>query len=89
MKMIIVIVKDHLREPLTRALTDAQYRVTGVASTGGFMHSGHTTLLIGVDDTQVDAAIDLITATARSAGGEKAEKHGTVYVVPVARFEQV
>ncbi|HTP01841.1 MAG TPA: cyclic-di-AMP receptor [Anaerolineales bacterium] len=86
MKMIIVIIKDNLREPLTRALTDGQYRVTGIASTGGFMRHGVTTLLIGVDESQVDPAIDLIRSTARSAGGEK---QGTVYVVPVARFEQV
>jgi uncharacterized protein YaaQ len=86
MKMIIVIIKDHLREALTRALTDGQYRVTGIASTGGFMRSGVTTLLIGVDDGQVDAAVELIRKTAGSVPGEK---HGTVYVVPVARFEQV
>jgi uncharacterized protein YaaQ len=86
MKMIIVIIKDHLREALTRALTDGQYRVTGIASTGGFMRSGVTTLLIGVDDSQVDVAIELIRKTT-SAGGEG--KHGTLYVVPVARFEQV
>ncbi len=86
MKMIIVIIKDHLREALTRALTDGQYRVTGIASTGGFMRSGVTTLLIGVDESQVDAAIELIRKTAGSAPGGK---QGTVYVVPVARFEQV
>jgi uncharacterized protein YaaQ len=86
MKMIIVIIKDHLREALTRALTDGQYRVTGIASTGGFMRSGVTTLLIGVDDSQVDVAIELIRKTTSAGGGDK---HGTLYVVPVARFEQV
>ncbi len=50
MKMIIVILKDHLRDDLTRALTEGQYRVTGIASTGGFMRSGVATLLIGVEE---------------------------------------
>jgi uncharacterized protein YaaQ len=86
MKMIIVIVKDHLHDALTRALTEGQYRVTGIASTGGFMRSGVATLLIGVEDEQVEAAIQLIRKTAGTGSGEK---QGTVFVVPVSRFEQV
>ena len=86
MKMIIVIIKDHLRDALTRALTDGQYRVTGIASTGGFMRSGVATLLIGVDEGQVEAAIGLIRKTINSGAGEK---QGSLFVVPVARFEHV
>lgn len=86
MKMIIVIIKDHLRDALTQALTEGQYRVTGIASTGGFMRSGVATLLIGVDDAQLEAAIELIKKTVGSGAGEK---QGTLFVVPVARFEQV
>ena len=86
MKMIIVIIKDHLRDALTQALTEGQYRVTGIASTGGFMRSGVATLLIGVEDGQVESAIGLIRKTAGSGSGEK---QGTVFVVPVSRFEQV
>ncbi len=86
MKMIIVIIKDHLRDALTGALTEGQYRVTGIASTGGFMRSGVATLLIGVDEAQVDAAIDLIRKT---VGSVSHEKQGSLYVVPVSRFEQV
>jgi uncharacterized protein YaaQ len=81
-----VILKDHLRDPLTRALTEGQYRVTGIASTGGFMRSGVATLLVGVEDAQVDAAIDLVRKT---VGPSTGEKQGTVFVVPVSRFEQV
>ena len=86
MKMIIVILKDHLRDAVTRALTEGQYRVTGIASTGGFMRSGVATLLIGVEEGPVDAAIDLIRKT---IGPATAEKHATIFVVPVSRFEQV
>ena len=38
MKMMIVIVKDNESETLTRALIGAQYRVTGISSTGGCNH---------------------------------------------------
>ncbi len=86
MKMIIVILKDHLRDALTRALTEGQYRVTGIASTGGFMRSGVATLLVGVEEGQVDTAIDLIRKTIPAVAGEK---QATIFVVPVSRFEQV
>lgn len=93
MKMIIVIVKDSEAEPLTRALTGAQYRVTGISSTGGFLRSGVATLLIGVEDAQVDAASDLIRTTLTERRREHAEaageKRATLFVVPVSRFEQV
>jgi uncharacterized protein YaaQ len=87
MKMIIVIVKDNDADKLTQTLTAENFRVTRVASTGGFLRSGVATLLIGVEDGDVDAAIRVM----RSALGERkaGEKHGTLFVVPVERFEQV
>ena len=79
----------------TRALIGAQYRVTGISSTGGFLRSGVTTLLIGVEDAQVDAASALIRATLSASGHRTehaeapGEKRATLFVVPVSRFEQV
>jgi uncharacterized protein YaaQ len=93
MKMMIVIVKDNESEALTRALIGAQYRVTGISSTGGFLRSGVTTLLIGVEDAQVDAATELIRTTVTASRSEHNEdaagKRATLFVVPVSRFEQV
>ncbi len=93
MKMIFVIVKDNETEGLTRTLIDAQYRVTGIASTGGFLRSGVATLLIGVEDTQVDPAIDLIHATLKASApagrDEHSEKRATLFVVPVSRYERL
>ena len=45
MKMIIAIVKDHDADPVTQALTNENFRVTRIASTGGFLRSGVATLL--------------------------------------------
>lgn len=87
MKMIIVIVKDNEADALTRAMTSAEYRVTRIASTGGFLRSGVATLLIGVEDAQVDSAIKVVRETV--AAGGSGEKRATLFVVPVARFEQV
>lgn len=86
MKMLILIVKDHLTEAITGALTAGKFKVTGIASTGGFLHSGKTTLLIGLDESQVETAIGLIRSKVpSSADGPQA----TLFVVPVSRFEQV
>ena len=87
MKMIILIVKDHDADEMTQALTADQYRVTRVASTGGFLRSGIVTLLLGVHDERVEACLELIRSklTPLPSG----EKRATLFVVPVERFEQV
>jgi uncharacterized protein YaaQ len=87
MKLIILIVKDQLTDAITRALTEAQYRVTGIASTGGFLHSGITTLLVGVEDAQLEPAVSLIRSRVPSA--TSGQPQATLFVVPVLRYEQV
>ena len=87
MKMIIVIVKDNDADMLTQAFTANSFRVTRVASTGGFMRSGVVTMLLGVEDTQVDAAIQVVRdALPKASDGEK---RATLFVVPVHHFEQI
>jgi uncharacterized protein YaaQ len=87
MKMIILILKDSDSEPVTQALTSAQYRVTRIASTGGFLRSGVVTLLLGVLDERVEAALELVRAKLPSL--PSGERRATIFVVPVERFEQV
>ncbi len=87
MKMIILIVKDSEADALTRAMTSAEYRVTRIASTGSFLRSGVATLLLGVNDAQVDSAIQLVRETI--AMSASTEKRVSLFVVPVERFEQV
>jgi len=87
MKMIIAILKDDDIESLVQTLTTSDLRVTRVASTGGFFHKGSTTLLIGVEDNQVDTAIKVIHKNTTPT--EEGEKRATIFVVPVDRFEQL
>ena len=86
MKMIIIIIKDNDADMLTQALTAGSFRVTRIASTGGFMRSGVVTILLGVDDNQADAAIEVVRKSLPSKGDEK---RATLFVVPVQHFEQV
>lgn len=87
MKMIIVIVRDADAENVTRALTASTFRVTRIASTGGFLRSGVVTLLIGVEDERVEAGIQVIRD--RLGESDPKESRATLFVVPVQRFEQV
>ena len=87
MKMIIVIVKDHDADPVTQALTSENFRVTRIASTGGFLRAGVATLLIGVDDADVEAAIRVMRANLGES--KPGEKRATLFVVPVEKYEQV
>ncbi len=86
MKMIIIIVKDTDADTLTQAFTAGDFRVTRVASTGGFMRSGVVTMLLGVEDTQVDAAIKVAHAALPASDDGK---RATLFVVPVQHFEQI
>jgi len=87
MKMVILIVKNNDADEVTQALTSEKYRITRVASTGGFLRSGVVTFLIGMRDERVELALEIIRKklTPLPSGGKRA----TLFVVPVERFEQV
>jgi uncharacterized protein YaaQ len=87
MKLILAIVHDSDSDSVTHGLTSADFRVTRVSSTGGLLRRGMTTLLIGLEAEQVDAAIQVLreTCTPAAEGGKRA----TIFVVPVERFEQI
>lgn len=60
MKLIIAIVQDDFSSKVIKSLTNNKYRTTKLSSTGGFLKSGNTTLLIGVEDHKVDEVVKLI-----------------------------
>lgn len=60
MKLIITIVQDDDSLDLVEELNEKGYTVTKLATTGGFLKSGNTTLLIGVEASKVDGAVAII-----------------------------
>lgn len=60
MKLIMAIVQDDDAGELIDVLTDSGYRVTKLATTGGFLKSGNTTLMIGVDEEKVEHVLSVI-----------------------------
>lgn len=60
MKLIIAIVQDDDSGDLVETLMESGFRVTKLATTGGFLKAGNTTLMIGVEEEKVDQVITQI-----------------------------
>lgn len=60
MKLILTIVHDDDVEKVATALVANGIYVTRLASTGGFLRTGSTTLLSGVEDEQVDGMLQIV-----------------------------
>ncbi len=60
MKLLIAIVQDEDASNLIAGLMNDGFSVTKLASTGGFLRAGNTTLLLGIDDTKLDDALAII-----------------------------
>jgi uncharacterized protein YaaQ len=88
MKMILAILRDEDSENVSMALIKSEFRVTRIASTGGFFRRGSTTLLIGVSEERVDEAIQIIRQ-ACSPPSESGGTRATLFVLNVVYFEQI
>lgn len=60
MKLIIAIVHDEDAHDLSEALGQVKIGVTKLASTGGFLRSGNTTMLIGIEADRIEEALEKI-----------------------------
>ena len=66
MKLIIAIVQDEDTSRLVNQLMKNGYGVTKLATTGGFLRAGNTTLLIGVDDEKLHSVMEIIEQVCKS-----------------------
>ena len=62
MKLLFAIVQDEDAKRLTKVLVENDIRVTRVSSSGGFLKSGNSTLMIGVEKDRLQDALDIIKA---------------------------
>lgn len=60
MKLIMAVIQDKDANRLTEALSKENFKTTKLASTGGFLKEGNTTLMIGCEDEYVDEALQII-----------------------------
>ena len=95
MKLIVAIVQGEDADDVIRAMLAAGHRLTRINTTGGFLRRGNATLLIGVEDHQIDEVITLMQATTRrrteSSPIEKGipEYTATIFVLDATHFIRI
>jgi uncharacterized protein YaaQ len=87
MKLLFMIVRDTDADAVLQGLVENQYRVTRVASTGGFLRRGNVTLMSGVEDGQVDKVMGLLRKLC--CPSDERGHSATVFVVDMPFFEQI
>lgn len=92
MKLVYIIVCSDDDDRVMDKLNAEGFSVTKMATTGGFLKAGNTTLIVGTDEDKVDWVVDIvkeqcgprkkITATMQSASGNSNGEY-TPYPVSV------
>ncbi len=95
-KLIIAVVQNEDADNVVDALLEGDFRATRLASTGGFLRRGNTTLMIGADEDQVDHVMDLIKRQARSGAAPADQPSGasvpaaaTVFVLDLDEYQRL
>jgi uncharacterized protein YaaQ len=60
MKLVIAVVQGEDAQRTSDALTSAGFASTRMTSSGGFLQQGNVTFLIGVEDSRVNDAVQVI-----------------------------
>lgn len=60
MKLIIAVIHDEDSHRLTEEINKAGFMVTKLASTGGFLKTGNSTMLVGVQKEKVEEVLNII-----------------------------
>ena len=85
MKLIVAVVRDADAGPILEGLTRAGFQATRINTVGGFLRRGNATILVGVEDEQVDPALNVMAQSAppQSTPGASA---GPAFVLGVDQF---
>ena len=65
MKMVTAIINKNDTDMVCDSLRHAGFSFTKIASSGGFLTRGNTTILLGVEDEQLETALDIIRRNCR------------------------
>ncbi|HXX60991.1 MAG TPA: cyclic-di-AMP receptor [Candidatus Sulfotelmatobacter sp.] len=60
MKLVMAIVHGDDADVLVEALLRKEFRATKLASSGGFLRRSNATVMLGVEDDQVEAALQIV-----------------------------
>lgn len=87
MKLLIAIINEQDTETTLDHLIEADFGVTHIASTGGFLRKGNATLMIATEEDRVDEALDVIRSA--TSPGEQNQRRATVFVLNMTDFKQL
>lgn len=87
MKLILAIIRDIDDIAVVSTLVQNGYRVTRLASTGGFLRKGNVTLVVGVEDQQVQPVITLLKQTCQPA--HEGQRRATLFVLNAEDYEHI
>ncbi len=87
-KMIFAILEDAESSSVMQAMHNAGHPLTLIDSTGGLLRRGTSTLIAGVDSTEVDKVIELINHEC-TPSINPFKKSATIMVFAVEHFEQI
>jgi uncharacterized protein YaaQ len=65
-KLVVAIVHHEDAGPLVDGLLERDYRATRLHSAGGFLKQSNATVVLGVEDAQVEEVMAIVRATCRS-----------------------
>lgn len=65
MKLVLAIVSNDDSAAVSAALTENNFYITKLATTGGFLRAGNTTFIVGTEDNLVEKCIEIIGSEAK------------------------
>jgi uncharacterized protein YaaQ len=87
-KMILAILEETNSNAVQSALYDAGYPLSIIDTSGGLLFRGSRTLILGVDDNEVDRVITLINQHCAATANPFKER-ATIMVFNLEHFEQI
>jgi uncharacterized protein YaaQ len=87
MKLLVAIVRSQDTDSVLAALVEANYGVTHIASTGGFLRRGNATLLIATEEERVEGAMDVIRQA--TSPPDENQRRATVFVLNLEAFDKL
>jgi uncharacterized protein YaaQ len=100
-KLVVAILHHDDAGPVLDALLQREFRSTRIDSSGGFLRRTNATLLIGVEEADVDEVISIIRASAKArsdvavddatrSGRRRADvRPAVVFVIDLTGFSRV
>jgi len=79
MKLVVAVLSNAQADAAVEALLKAGWRVTRLSTTGGLLRQGNTTLMVGVEDNDVERVLE--TVRQRAPGS-------LAIVLPLERYER-